>query len=495
MSLVFWLLILAAVALGGLCLYGFRDRNPGYQIAVAIDGRAAAADPKPLAAGFARVKINPDLSGANGSIWLAGFGQKRAASGIHDDLWAVACVIDDGYTRFGIVALDAIGFFHDDVIAVRQRLGAHLKIDYTIICSTHNHSTPDLLGLWGPSYLQSGVNPQYREQVISAAARALAGAVEALAPAQVAAYDIPVKPEGLVADSRKPEVFDPDLRVLHFTHQFAETTLGTIVGWANHPETPWSKNTEITADFPGYLRNALEHGVIENGEILASGLGGAHLYINGAIGGLITTSPSVTVRDPYLNQEFKAPSHDKARALGRQLAAHILPVLKRADALPKDHAPISIRARTIQIPVSNKLFLLAPVLGVIDRGHPGLRNWDQIRTEVAVVTLGDTSFACIPGEIYPELVNGGVDQAPGGDFDIEPLETPPIRDLMPGKTKFVLGLANDEIGYIIPKSEWDERPPYLYHAQKPVYGEINSLGPETASVIHAAISALCREAR
>jgi len=145
--------------LGGLCLYGFRDRNPGYQIAVAIDGRAAAADPKPLAAGFARVKINPDLSGASGPIWLAGFGQKRAATAIHDDLWAVACVIDDGYTRFGIVALDAIGFFHDDVIAVRQRLGAHLKIDYTIICATHNHSTPDLLGLWGPSYLQSGVNP------------------------------------------------------------------------------------------------------------------------------------------------------------------------------------------------------------------------------------------------------------------------------------------------------------------------------------------------
>ena len=48
-------------------------------------------------------------------VWLAGFSQHRAATQIHDDLWAVACVIDDGYSRLGIVALDAIGFFHDDL--------------------------------------------------------------------------------------------------------------------------------------------------------------------------------------------------------------------------------------------------------------------------------------------------------------------------------------------------------------------------------------------
>ena len=34
---------------------------------------------------------------------------------------------------------------------------------------------------------------------------------------------------------------------------------------------------------------------------------------------------------------------------------------------------------------------------------------------------------------------------------------------MKGEYKFVFGLANDEIGYIIPKSEWDEVPPYLYN--------------------------------
>jgi len=59
--------------------------------------------------------------------------------------------------------------------------------------------------------------------------------------------------------------------------------------------------------------------------------------------------------------------------------------------------------------------------------------------------------------------------------------------------KFIFGLANDELGYIIPKSEWDEKPPYLYDSPEQLYGEINSVGPETAAIIHREVSALLRE--
>jgi hypothetical protein len=115
----------------------------------------------------------------------------------------------------------------------------------------------------------------------------------------------------------------------------------------------------------------------------------------------------------------------------------------------------------------------------------------KLRTEVALVMIGDASIGCIPGEIYPEIVNGGIERSPGGDFAVEPVEIPPLRELMPGKTKFIFGLANDEIGYIIPKSEWDTKPPHLYGASKAPYGEINSVGPETAPTLHKAIRELC----
>src|SRR5437762_8245939 len=54
--------------------------------------------------------------------------------------------------------------------------------------------------------------------------------------------------------SRKPEVFDPDIRLMHFTDPTSGMTVGTIIGWADHPETVWSRNTEIKR-FPGDRRS------------------------------------------------------------------------------------------------------------------------------------------------------------------------------------------------------------------------------------------------
>src|SRR5262245_2258387 len=92
--------LIAGLALGTGCLRAFRDRNPGYSVSVNIAPRPST---NTLRAGFARVKINPDLSNPKSPIYLAGFKQDRKATSIHDDLWAIGCVIDDGQARLGIV--------------------------------------------------------------------------------------------------------------------------------------------------------------------------------------------------------------------------------------------------------------------------------------------------------------------------------------------------------------------------------------------------------
>ena len=51
----------------------------------------------------------------------------------------------------------------------------------------------------------------------------------------------------------------------------------------------------------------------------------------------------------------------------------------------------------------------------------------------------------------------------------------------------MVNLANDAIGYIIPKSEWDNSAPWIYGEDEETYGEIVSLGSETAPAIHSAI--------
>jgi hypothetical protein len=483
-------LVAMVVGIGVRVGYALRDRHPGYRLDLDLDSAQSAANPRPLEVGFGRAKINPSLGDGQRPVWLAGFSQHRAATALHDDLWAVAVVLDDGYRRVGLVVADAIGMFQDDVIEVRRRVLSEWRLDYTIVCTTHNHSTPDLMGLWGPDVLHTGVDLRYRETVIAGMVRALGDAVTARQPARVVCHHIPVAPEGLVEDTRLPRVFDSDLRVMHFTRADNGATIGTVVGWGNHPETVWGKNTEITADYCGYLRDELERGVQVEGRTVAAGLGGIHLFVNGAVGGLMSTTPRVTVRDPYLERDFGPPSHDKARAVARHLVYRLLPRLGDTNRVGSVHAALGVRAQTFEVPLDNWAFAVAPVLGLMDRGQP---HWRRLRTEAALVTFGTASLVCVPGEIYPELVNGGIERAPGGDFDTEPVEVPPLRELMPGRDKFILGLANDEIGYILPKSEWDRRPPYLYGSAKRPYGEVNSVGPEVAGRLHAVLRELCRK--
>jgi hypothetical protein len=118
-----------------------------------------------------------------------------------------------------------------------------------------------------------------------------------------------------------------------------------------------------------------------------------------------------------------------------------------------------------------------------------------VESEVAYVRLGELHIACIPGEIYPELVYGKYQEPvePGVDFPDAPKE-PTVAELMPGPKWLLLGLANDEIGYIIPKRQWDKTPPYAYGKDGGQYGEINSCSAEIAPIVMQALKLRVAEA-
>ncbi len=91
--------------------------------------------------------------------------------------------------------------------------------------------------------------------------------------------------------------------------------------------------------------------------------------------------------------------------------------------------------------------------------------------------------------MYPELSVGGVERYAGADFPDAPIEAP-IKPMLGAPFRMLIGLADDEIGYIIPKAEWDEKAPYLQNAAKAWYGEENSVGPDAAGRISEAVRSL-----
>ncbi len=79
-------------------------------------------------------------------------------------------------------------------------------------------------------------------------------------------------------------------------------------------------------------------------------------------------------------------------------------------------------------------------------------------------------------------------------FRCHPVEDPALRELMPGKYRFVIGMSNDEIGYILPKSQWDEEAPFTYSTEMmPPTGKKTPLGPETASILYKEFKKILNE--
>ena len=505
------LLILLFAGIIAWMFTNMTDRHSGYKADMKIIGITPAA----ISAGFAAVTITPEVpdrwvdadgdaeynpkdgdtfTDGNGNgkfdpVWIAGFSNRRPANGIHDDTWARTMIIDDGKTRLAIVIIDAIGFMNDDVIDVRKMIPADAGITYTIISSTHTHEGPDMLGLWSGTPLKDKFNKEYMKFVKVQIVKSVVEASKNMRPAK---FEISQDLTGaipLVKDTRKPEVFDSGLRLIKAIDKESGAILGSVVAWANHPETLWSKNLLVSSDYPHFLREGVEKGVFNGDTLKKVGIGGVCLYTNGAGGGLMTTHPSLPVKDPFTGVEYNEPSFEKAEAEGKQLSLLVLNAMENPLEIV-EKAGISVIVRTIPMKIENTMFKLGAALGIMKRGTVG---WMKMRSELAVVKIGPISLVTIPGEIYPEIINGGVEAPEGSDFGIAPLEVPPIREMMPGKYKFVLGLGNDEIGYIIPKSQWDVKAPYTYGRDNSPYGEENSLGPETAGVIHSNLKEMLGE--
>jgi hypothetical protein len=457
----------------------------------------AAEDRGPLRAGFAAVEITPVLPGEK-PVYMAGYGMNRKATGVHDPLYARAVVFEHGGERVAIAAVDLVGLQYPTVKAIRARLP---DFRYVLVSSTHNHEGPDVIGIWGRGPLHRGVNDAYLALVVDRVVECVTTAAGRLTPVK-ASYGTAAD-ESLLSDSRLPIVKDGVLRVVRLDKAAAstrgdgeknepaaaasgaESAAGLIVQWNCHPESLGPRNKMLTADFPWATVAALE-----------KRYRCPVVYVSGAVGGLMS-NPADRVLDDQ-GQALADGTFEYARRYGELVAGLAEQALGKAQ--PIGLTPMIVSAQRIAVPVQNSLYRAARAFGVLEReglvwtgnfqtfGEPMTpATADQqsaVESEVAYLRLGELHVACIPGELYPELVYGKFQEpaAPEADFPDAKLERT-IASLMPSDKWLLVGLANDELGYIIPKRQWDKAPPYAYGKDGGQYGEINSCGPEVAPIL------------
>jgi len=480
-----------AVAALTLALAGCAAHSPmAVQAGAAVDPRSAASAGGLLAGAAVRV-ITPDLDAPGRTVYVGGLARGLPAAGVNDELFARALVVSDpGGVSVGLVVLDLIGFFHDDVVKVREELRARypeVALEHLAVASTHTHAGPDVIGLWLP--IGESVDAQYVAEVRSKAVDAIAEAWRARRSAEifVGASSAP----GLAKDTRLPELTDDAVLVMGLRGRADGHPIATLVNWNSHPSIAGKENADLSADFP--------RGTVA---LMEREWGGVCIYTSGALGGQIG-SGRVKITDP-LTGEAPSTRARRAELVGEKLGGIALAALREAEG--RGAAPAStirVRQRDIMVPLDSVRFVTGLSIGLI---HPR-RLWSNdgksegllpselpdptslrpglfsLRSEVAVIDIGPARWALVPGELYPELSLGRFQepQDTGADFQGAEREFA----LRPGSDLpvFIIGLANDELGYIIPRSQWDSEPPYAYGLEEPQYGEMNSAGPQTAPIV------------
>lgn len=442
-------------------------------------------------------------------VWLAGFGQGRAAQGVHDDVWSRVLVVKKGDLSFGMVVLDLVGFFHDDIVRIRLAAQeAGLDLDQIVVSTTHTHEGPDTMGIWGENPVTTGYDATYVDEIIIArTVEALKEASDGARPAtaRLAVTQAP----SLVNDTRLPEVLDQSLSIMQFRDSESGSPIATAAFWGNHPEALGSDNTLITSDYAHFLRDELE----------ARYPSAVAIFFNGSLGGLSTTIGVTGCPTPEGVETCPQGTWERAEYIGRGAAAAAAGALDGADALDLqgDALELALRRRAFLLTTTNGALALAFWIGVLPRKlffvetgkplgeedlaalTPGnlLDQAVAVQTEVGVVRIGPLAIATVPGELYPELwlmkPDGGsyIERPEGGDFPDATPETPLMAHLPGGVVPVIINNANDSLGYILPKTQWDQNKPFAYgETESPQYGEQNSLGADTAARISSEFSSM-----
>ncbi|MFA6092784.1 MAG: hypothetical protein WCU88_11460 [Elusimicrobiota bacterium] len=460
--------------------------------------RRGVRDPGFLRAAAGKVDITPDFSRER--VYLAGYGAKgRRARSSRDALYARAVVVSDGERILAVVSVDSLGLGHGDVQALREESGFDGPKRLLFLASTHSHAAPDLLGLWGPLPGMSGADEGYRLRLRAALARLLKELSARMEPVILRSARTELDPRGLCTDLRDPRVLDPELGAVQLTAR-GGSTIATLVRWSCHAEALGRANMQASADYPGFLCSRVEERA-----------GGTCLFLPGLIGGL--QSPEID-RSSGPEKEYA-----EARRVGAAVADAVLAALARSGE--KSLAgPVGMESVRVRLPVENSRYLLA--LPVLSRGRalfdekggrlsgPGiwartLRHWlafplpealrPFVESEVALARIGPVRLLGLPGELFPELALGGYkgeysfgrpifrqDNAAPPKLSSAP-KGPYLRSCLP-KYGFIVGPADDEIGYIVPEYDFKTGPGRLlprppgHH-----YEETNSLGPRSTAIL------------
>ncbi len=437
------------------------------------DNKFSAEEGSHFTCGFAKSIVTPaDVSSKK--YFIAGYDSNNPAEGVLDDMYARAVYLDDNTSRGGIImcSVDAVGISRKDINDIRKLViesNAVPCLKSINISATHSHSAIDTQGLWGEKIYKSGRNEEFMKALKEKTAEAIINAYKYRKDGKLF-YSV-IETEDMQFDCRTPDTYDRNLTKIRF-EAFDKSEEICIVNFASHAELMGSKTKNVSADFPAYMIKEIEANNPKTNAV----------FFNGAIGGMISAKE---IKKVYRN-EIDCEAYTKQ--FGKELGMLVNSLNDETEIEPI----INIKSSPVNISAENFVLILARLLKVLnnDISRNKKRNEAFIYSEVGYLELGKKRIGMflVPGELFPELWNGEflTDKDSSNAVNAEYKVLSQMTDC---EHQFVVGLCNDELGYIIPDNDFilNEKLPYINSANDRLgrnhYEETNSTGRNTARTI------------
>ncbi len=356
-----------------------------------------------LLIGVATEDITPPVGAT-----LAGYTPRTSVALAHP-LRAEALACKSGDAAWVLITSDTIGFSREDVADIRQRIhcAAGLEPEAIMISSTHTHSGP--ITLFGGD-AATDVDREYLASLKETLARLAVAALESVEPGsfetawtdaaelgsnrRIQLEDGSWGNEWQDPEGKHPGYFDGTVMLVGVRRPDGRLA-ALVVGYGCHPVTLGPPSLEISADYPGYLKDRLE----------AAGLAPVTAFINTG-GGNINPRDAITA----------GAEHPKA--MGEALADIVTAAAGKLQ--PVAPGPVRLHREPWTIVRTREHWR--------KKDEPGCRIGDPIPTEMQALRAGDLVFLGIPGELFSE-------------YQTMLRDASPVSQMMP------TSLANDCVAY------------------------------------------------
>ena len=229
-----------------------------------------------LTAGICKICISPPPG-----VPLAGFAARQSvASGIHDDLFARALVLENRGEVAALVSVDVLALPGEFVNRVRRAIAERTGIgpETVMIACTHTHAGPVTIStFFNP---EETVDANYMDELADAITESVAVAWRERFPARVGVGSGQVVGVGANRRSADLKPIDEEIGIIKI--EDADRRLRAVcINYACHPTVLGPDNLLVTGDFPAFAIEHIEKAIGADGKENAFAM-----FVNGTQGNI-----------------------------------------------------------------------------------------------------------------------------------------------------------------------------------------------------------------